>query len=40
MDESSQDSSQIPTPGKRPYARPRLIDYGSVASLTQEPSQF
>jgi hypothetical protein len=34
---SERDSAQHPTPegGKKPYERPRLIEYGSIAKLTQ-----
>ncbi|MGH9313420.1 MAG: lasso RiPP family leader peptide-containing protein [Vicinamibacterales bacterium] len=31
-------SDGIPPPGRRPYRKPELIEYGSVAKLTQSGS--
>lgn len=33
-------SDDVPTPDRRPYRAPELIEYGSVAKLTQSGSMF
>ena len=34
-DDENRDRAAAPREAKRPYAAPRLIEYGSVAKLTQ-----